>query len=632
MAAGGVSAVDVDRTAAFRAAGRHTLLVKALRIVLPVIGVAGLLSYAFVLKSQIRIGSGTLKTESVQITSEDLKMKNPSYFGTTKDNGKYNVRARQAAVGLSMKGPIKLEGIDGDMTQANGTKTVLRATHGLLEREKNEIQLFDGVDIDTSNGIKARLKSAHVFAKEHRIVSREPLKADMPTGTLHANSMELLTDKRHGVFGGNVALRLTPSQDPQASRTPLSLGGDGKQPVEIWSQTFVIDDLAQTAAFTGGVIAQQGDSQLKAPELHLTYEGKAASPNGGVAKQRATDLTAAGSQSQLTKMRAINGVVITAAPDRRVMAENADFDVKADTALMTGNVEVTQGKNALRGGRFWLDRKAGRSRLDSPGAGGKAAGRIAATFVQAQDGKTPVARAKADGGSSDGGFGSFRSDPNAPIDIDAETLDINDATKTATFRGKVVARQGGMTITASELVAYFTGSAGLVAGIGNDSGDSKTATQMSRIETRGGTVVRSAEGQEATADTAVMDVKTDIVTMQGKDGVLLKQGPNMTRGARLRIDVKSGEARLENDKTQPIVVPMQPTPAQANINAKPGVAPPQQPTTLNCSGQQCAVFYPQQLKEQRAKDEQAKSGRETSREKSKDWQPSTSPSPVYRSN
>lgn len=631
MSAHALGADNSARVAAFKAARRHTLFVKTLRVVLPAISLGGLLAYGIALKGQFSFGSGSVKTDSIEITSEDLKMKNPSYFGATKDNGRYNVRAAEAAVGLSMKGPINLKGIDGDITQANGSKTNLRANRGILEREKSEIQLLDGVTVATSNGMKAELKSAHVYAKDHRIVSREPLRANMPAGTLHANTMDVKTDTRQAHFGGKVALKLTPSQDPNAAKTPLSLGGDGKQPVEIWAETFAIDDAARTAAFKGGVIAQQGESQLKAPELHLAYESKAGAADATGAAKPGAGVLEPGAQSQLTRMRAINGVVLTSGTSRRVIAETADFDVSGDAATLTGNVEVTQGKNVLRGGRFWLDRKAGRSKLDSPAQSARTPGRIFATFTQASDGKAPVQKTKTEGSAEIAGFGSFKNDPNAPIDIDAETLEINDATKTATFRGKVVAKQGDMVITSSELVAHFSGQGGLVSAAG---GDEKSDAQISRIETRGGTIVKSKDGQEATADTATMDVKSNTVLMQGKDGVLLKQGQNMTRGARLRFDIKTGEARLENDKTQPIAVPMQPTPAQASINAKPGVAPPQQPTTLNCAGQQCLVIYPQQLKEQRAKEDQSKSqrGPGSLREKVKDWQPSTSPSPVYRSN
>ncbi len=173
-----------QRVKAFRVARHHTWLVRGLRVIFPVLAVLGLGFYGVVLKSQFSVGPGTLRPGQVEITADDLKMKNPSYFGATKDDGKYIVKAREASVDISMTGPIKLDGIDGELVQANGAKTLLRATRGTLEREKGEIVLFDGVDVDTTTGMKARMTTATVFSKEHRIVSNQPVRAEMPTGTL----------------------------------------------------------------------------------------------------------------------------------------------------------------------------------------------------------------------------------------------------------------------------------------------------------------------------------------------------------------------------------------------------------------------------------------------------------------
>src|SRR6185295_12299995 len=123
--------------------------------------------------------------------------------------------------------------------------------------------------------------------------------------------------------------------------------------------------------------AVQGDSTLKAPELHITYEGKAAVEQlTGAAPQQS------GEGSRLSRLVAKSGTVVTIGTDRRVTSEEADFDAKADTALFTGNVVVNQQKNVLLGKRLFIDRKAGTSRLEAPAEGGQPAGRIAATFYQ----------------------------------------------------------------------------------------------------------------------------------------------------------------------------------------------------------------------------------------------------------
>jgi lipopolysaccharide export system protein LptA len=109
----------------------------------------------------------------------------------------------------------------------------------------------------------------------------------------------------------------------------------------------------------------------------VKYEGKSGAGLPGVAASPGSDA----GNTRVTFLWARNGVDITAGADRRVTSDLADFDVAADTALFAGNVHVTQDKNVLTGGKLFVDRKGGRSRLDDDTPGG---GRIAAMFYQGQ--------------------------------------------------------------------------------------------------------------------------------------------------------------------------------------------------------------------------------------------------------
>src|SRR6185295_6655683 len=110
-------------------------------------------------------------------------------------------------------------------------------------------------------------------------------------------------------------------------------------------------------------------------------------------------------------------------------------------ALFVGKVHITQDKNVLDGARLFVDRKVGKSRLETPAEGGQAAGRITATFYQseAKAGARPKAKAVTDP-ELPGMLGSFKSDPSAPMEIEADTLDVHDANKRAIFNGNVWAQ------------------------------------------------------------------------------------------------------------------------------------------------------------------------------------------------
>ena len=107
-----------------------------------------LAAYALVLTVSWQLSTGRLRVGGIQLTADDLKMKDPVYFGVTKEGGRYQVRAKRAVVSLNQNAPIKLIDVSGELTEANKVVTKLKAKHGLFDNAKGELELFDGIEID----------------------------------------------------------------------------------------------------------------------------------------------------------------------------------------------------------------------------------------------------------------------------------------------------------------------------------------------------------------------------------------------------------------------------------------------------------------------------------------------------
>jgi LPS export ABC transporter protein LptC len=610
-----------ERARAFRLARRHSLLVKMLRVLLPV-GAASLsLLYALTLGVSWQMGPGRLRVGEVKVSADDLTMKNPSYFGLTKDGGRYEVRAKKAILEFAKEAPIKLVDVDGDLLQTNDVTTKLKAKHGLLDNAKGELELYDDIEIDASNGMKARLSRATVYNKENRIVSKEPVDLWLPTGSVKGASMTLRTDTREATFVGNVKAHLVAAEQPdQASAQPAPFGRDAKEPVDVSADQLYVNDNDKTALFMGKVVALQGASTLKTPELHITYEGKAA----------VEQLTGAASPepaqgSQLSRLVAKNGSVLTMGADRRVSSNRAEFDAKADTALFLGDVVVHQQKNVLHGARLFIDRKAGTSRLETPAEDGQPAGRIAATFYQESDGKAAnQAKRKSPNPaptSPDGVMGSFKLDPTAPMDIEADTLDVYDGEKRAVFHGNVKSKQGDFVVRTVELIAFYAGQTGLLATTGEDA--NRAQSQLTRVECKQKVLIISKEGQSATGDWAIFDTKANTVLLG--DDVTVSRGKDVAQGPRLKIDLNTGMYRFELEQ-EPAVAQAAP----AVIASPPLTAPAANPAERPCApGRQCLLVYPKDAME-RAKKSTDKVLPEAPAARPGGWEPSTSASPPQR--
>ena len=573
-----------DRTKNFARARRHTRTVKFLRLVLPVCAAGVVVVYVANVLQTIGWVTSLPKIEIPQIIPDKLTMDNPHYEGFNRDGGKYVVTAKTAVQELADTDHVKLNEINGDLVDVNKVKTNLKAAHGLYNTKSAELEMFDGINIVSENGMRAKLSRATVFTKTNVIISKEPVEVSVPAGTIRSKEMTLLNKTHEATFLNDVVAHLVPEKKtptpaaadaaakPAASATPMLSAGNG--PIDVTSNRLDIDDVKKTAIFTGDVRAVQADSTLETVGLQVEYESQQAQgANGAAPPPASADL---GSGSKIRRIKSATPVVMTRAPNDKVNANSLDFDAptevavltgdvvmtsgtdrrvtgdvatidqKSDTVLLTGSVVAVQGRNNLKGERLYVERGTGRTQLTSPaGPGESEAGRITARFYRTDSQIAQAVKKQKDAAAEAASAvtGVFKTDPTAPIDVEADRLDVDDKAKVAVFRGDVHAVQAGFTVRTSEMRSHYTGNAGLAQQL--TPGEPHPAAQLSRIEARGKVIVTSQNGQDATGDWADFDVKENKVTLGGD--VVLTQEKNVVRGTRLVIDMVTGESIIHND-------------------------------------------------------------------------------------
>ena len=120
--------------------------------------------------------------------------------------------------------------------------------------------------------------------------------------------MTMRTDTKETTFVGNVAVHLVTADAGAAGTTPVTpaFGRDSRQPVDVTSEQLYVNDTAKTALFTGSVVAVQGDSTLKSPELHVSLRGQ-----GRVRAGEGRARSSREESSRLSRLVAKNGAVVT---------------------------------------------------------------------------------------------------------------------------------------------------------------------------------------------------------------------------------------------------------------------------------------------------------------------------------
>lgn len=563
-----------DRTASRVSARRHSQVVLYLKYGLPLAGLAISGIYGLSVMRVMGWGNAIPTLEIPQILPENLAMQNPHYEGFNKDGGRYWVKAESAQQDLKALTLIKLNGITGELIDGKKLKTTLTATRGTFDNKSNVLELYDSIDVSGDAGMKARLTRATIDTKENIITSKEPVNVTMEAGTITANQMTARQKAKEYTFVDNVRTHLNARDSKDeiadlAAATPANgdaMIGSSNAPVDITSNRLDINDSAKSALFSGTVTALQDGASMTTPELEVSYEGSAVPQSGAetpaasggklkrmvaknpvVLKQVNGDtVTSRGADFDPVAQRAVldGEVVMVQLPDKRATADKAEIDQAANTVLLVGDVVVTQGQNVLKGRRLVFNRGSNKMQLTSPGASGAAA-RISARFQQAQGAPAPTPKADAPAQQGIAFGASFKTDPGAPVLIDAARLDVDDGAHLAVFTGDVHAVQGEFVIRAAEIAAAYSGSAGL-----NSSGSAASkqgAAQLTRIKARTKVRITSKDGQNAEGDWADFDPKANMATLGGN--VVLTQGKNVVRGTKLVIDMTTGETTIKTEAT-----------------------------------------------------------------------------------
>ena len=118
-------------------------------------------------------------------------------------------------------------------------------------------------------------------------------------------------------------------------------------------------------------------------------------------------------------------------------------------------------------------------------------------------------------------------DSNAPIDVDADRIEVQDRADRAIFAGNVRVRQASLALDTERLtVAYSTGG----------------GVQIRRLDAAGGVVVRSPS-ETARGNFGIYDLDKRLITLVG--AVQLNRGGSQVTGSRLVIDLDSGRAVID---------------------------------------------------------------------------------------
>ena len=118
-------------------------------------------------------------------------------------------------------------------------------------------------------------------------------------------------------------------------------------------------------------------------------------------------------------------------------------------------------------------------------------------------------------------------DSNAPIDVAADRIEVQDRADRAIFAGNVRVRQASLSLDTERLTVAYSSGGGV---------------QIRRLDASGGVTVRSPS-ETARGNFGIYDLDRKLITLVG--GVQLNRGGSQIMGSRLVIDLNSGRAVID---------------------------------------------------------------------------------------
>jgi len=139
---------------------------------------------------------------------------------------------------------------------------------------------------------------------------------------------------------------------------------DSKEPIQIEADRLEVIDPQGVAMFEGNVNVVQGTTILKTSRLKVSYarQGENTGAGGNVRKIEAS------------------GKVAVRSGDQAATADSAVVNMQSKTALLSGNVTVSQGSNIVTGCKLSIDLANNSAKLE-PCGGAASGGRVKMLFT-----------------------------------------------------------------------------------------------------------------------------------------------------------------------------------------------------------------------------------------------------------
>ncbi|MGA9084247.1 MAG: LPS export ABC transporter periplasmic protein LptC [Pseudolabrys sp.] len=210
-----------DAERAFRAARRHSRLVRILRIAVPASVAVGVIIIALItyfnpLRMLARL---PINIDNLVVSGTKVTMEQPRLSGFTRDARAYELTADTAAQDMTKPDIVELRNIRAKVEMQDKSSMEMTAVTGIYDAKGETLKLDQNILLNSSTGYQGHLSEALVDIRKGNVVSEHPVEVKLLQGTLNANRLDIVDSGDVIRFHGGVIMDMMlnqPSPQPKA--------------------------------------------------------------------------------------------------------------------------------------------------------------------------------------------------------------------------------------------------------------------------------------------------------------------------------------------------------------------------------------------------------------------------------
>lgn len=213
--------VPASRSRGFASARRHSRFVRFAKLAIPlgsVLAVALVAFYAYIdpFRNIPGLSIGKIGVSGTQVT-----MESPKLNGFRNDSRPYEVTASAATQDVLKPNFVELKDLRARIvTDDNGGAARLEAAFGVLDTQKEQMNLRQDVLVRTDGGQEVKLLSAFIDFKSGTVVSKEPVTVMLGNGVIEATGLNVTDNGKVMQFQGRVRAVFESTNKPAQSTPP----------------------------------------------------------------------------------------------------------------------------------------------------------------------------------------------------------------------------------------------------------------------------------------------------------------------------------------------------------------------------------------------------------------------------